>query len=755
MHVSFLSTYPPRACGLATFTRDLRAGVETSGVSSDVLSVVHGYAGPERRGEVAFEVRQHERADYAAAAEFLNASSTDVLNVQHEFGIFGGPEGTYVLDLMDEVEVPVVTTLHTVLPRPEPHYRAALGAVARRSDRLVVMTETARELLRDVYGVDGARVAVVPHGAPDRDPTAAPGLKARLGLADRTVLLTFGLLGPSKGVELALGALPRAVAAAPDVLYVVLGATHPEIVKREGEAYRASLQAEVEALDLADHVRFVNRFVDTDELWDWLTASDVYVSPYPGLDQICSGTLAYALAAGLPVVSTPYLHAREVLADGAGRLVAPDDVEAFGEALAAFAADPTARREASQAALRFGSRTAWPQTGAAYAAVFAEALADARAPVASASPPPVHPAALEAALDYLGRLTDDVGPFQHATFGHPDRANGYSTDDAARAVVVTLAAADRYGPGSAQRAVALRVARTCLGFLDHAQTEDGRFHNFMSYGREFTDAAAGEDTLGRSLWGLGAAVAWGPDAAFRTHARDLLGRALGVPLRHPRALAYAVCGLALALDRWPGVAAYRARLREHALALAAHYDAASEPGWRWVSDSMTYANALVPHALLLASERLTAPEGAEAVREAAHATLGFALDHAFDGDVFDAVGNAGWLRRDGERAVFDQQPVEAGYAAWMWAETAVVLGDERYAVAARRAAEWFYGRNRIGQPVFDASTGASYDGFGPRGVNQNQGAESAIASLFAHLALHDLDAVEGSGTPRGRREVEV
>ncbi|HEX8386966.1 MAG TPA: glycosyltransferase, partial [Rubricoccaceae bacterium] len=363
MHVTIVSTYPPRACGLATFARDLRTGLIAAGATADVVSVVREPAGAHRRPEVVYEVRQQTREDYAAAAEFINAGSSDVVSIQHEFGIFGGSEGLYVLDLMDAVHAPVIARLHTVLPLPEPHYRRALDAIVARSARIVVMTHTAKEILRDVYGVDPAVVDVVPHGTPDLDPVRPEGLRERLGVEGRTVLLTFGLLGPSKGIEFAIESLERAVAARPNVLYVVLGATHPEIVAREGEVYRERLVAEVEARGLSGHVRFENHYVDTDELWDWLRAADVYVSPYPNLDQITSGTLSNALAAGLPVVSTPYLHAAEVLAGGAGRLAAFGDVEAFGDALALFASDPAARAEAGREARAIGAVSAWPAVG--------------------------------------------------------------------------------------------------------------------------------------------------------------------------------------------------------------------------------------------------------------------------------------------------------------------------------------------------------------------------------------------------------
>lgn len=741
MHATIVSTYPPRACGLATFARDLRLGLVEAGCTADVVSVIQEPAGAGRRPEVAVELRQHVQGDYTAAAEQVSATAADVLCVQHEFGIFGGPEGQHVLDLMGAVRQPVVTTLHTVLPDPPDHYRRALVAVAGRSDRLVVMTETARDLLWEVYGVPSTKVAVIPHGAPDLDPTPDPEIKERLGLAGRTVLLTFGLLGPSKGVEFALESLERAVEAQPDLLYVVLGSTHPEIVKREGEAYRERLQAEVERRGLGDHVRFEDRYVDTGDLWDWLRSADVYVSPYPGMDQICSGTLAYALAAGLPVVSTPYLHAREVLAGGAGALVPFGDAAAFGEAIARFASDPEARAEAGAHARAFGAATTWAQTGAAYAAVFEDAVR--RHP--DDEPLAVHPGALPASLGYLVELTDDTGPIQHATFGVPDRAHGYCTDDAGRALVVAFDAARRLPPESALRRQLLETSRTCLSFVHHAQRPDGTFVNFMGYDRRFLEETAGEDTTGRALWGLGATVAWAPEAPLRLLARTLIDRALPVDLTHPRAIAYAACGVDLALDRFPGVVAYRDRLRTYALRLVELFERTVTPRWRWFCDDVTYSNALVPHALLRAADRLDGDPLAARFREVGLDASEFVLGHTVRDGQFDAVGNRGWLRRDLARADFDQQPVDAGYSAWCWAQAHALTGDARYEAAARLAVAWFYGHNRLGQPLFDVRTGASYDGLSVHGVNLNQGAESAIACVLAHLAAEDLGLVAAAG----------
>ena len=729
MHATILSTYPPRACGLATFARDLRLGLGEAGIPCDVVASVRERDLPGRLPEVAAELRLDVRDDYAALAGALEA---DVVSVQHEFGILGGSEGRWVEDFMGAAPKPVVTTLHTVLPDPPAHYRRALLGVARASTRLVVMTETARDLLRDVYGVSPDRVDVIPHGTPTFGPPPA-GLRERLGLEGRTVLLTFGLLGPSKGIEFALASLAPVVEAQPDVLYVVLGATHPEIVKREGEAYRERLEAEVEARGLGGHVRFVDRYVDGPELGEWLQAADVYVSPYPGMDQICSGTLANALAAGLPVVSTPYLHAAEVLAGDAGALVPYGDEAAFGAALARYAADADARAHASAAARTLGAPTAWPLTGAAYLATFEAAIADARS--AAAAPRPdasfrVHPGALPAALDSLAELTDDVGPIQHTARGIPDRRHGYSADDAARALVVAYAATERLDRAPVEL---LRVAKTCLSFVLHAQRPDGTFHNFMSYGRRFLDDGASEDTTGRAVWGLGATVAWAPDEPSRRLAREVLDRSLGVRFTHARAMAYAIAGLDLALEREPAHGPTRDALRAHADDLLASYDAAAAPGWPWVCGEMTYSNALVPHALLRAADRLD--DGR--LDEIGRRTADFVLAQTLGADGFDAVGNRGWLTRHGERAVYDQQPVEAGYAAWFWSRSPARGTRD----AARLAVEWFYGRNRAGASLFDEATGACFDGISEDGVNRNQGAESVLAGLLAHLAAVDLGLV--------------
>jgi len=736
VHVSFLSTYPPRACGLATFTQDLRAGVHSQpGYTSDVVAVVRR-RGPQQP-EVAYQLLQHDRDDYTRCAEWLNATGTDAVCLQHEFGIFGGSEGAHVLDLLDGLRRPVATTFHTVLPAPPEHYLRAARAVIERSDRLIATTATARSLLSDVYGADPARITIIPHGSPDLDPTPDPDLKRRLGADGRTLLLTFGLLGPGKGIEHAIASLPTAVEARPDVLYVVLGATHPDVVEREGEAYRERLQAEVRRAGLENHVRFVNRYTDLETVWSYLKAADVFVSPYPGLDQICSGTLAYALGAGKPVVATPYLHARDVLVDGRGLLASADDPAAFGEALATVCADAGLRESMAARALEYGRETVWPRVGEAYSRVFADAAASAGpARFVVGSDLGLHPAELPAAVGYLADLTDDTGIVQHAAYGVPDRNHGYSTDDAARALVVVVRA-DRDVPAP----VAARLTRTYLAFLFHAQRDDHSFYNFLDFERRFLDIGAGEDTLTRALWGLGVATARSSHGPWRVLARQLFERSMHLPLVHPRAMGYALLGLDAYLSAYPGADAARDRMAALANDLVARLRAHERDGWTWPADDMTYANAIIPHGVLRAGVTL----GDESLKSAGLEMLEFLAGSSFRAGRFDAVGNEGWWHRDGAPAAFDQQPIEAGYMADACAFAWFATRDPRWAHRARVAAEWFYGGNRLGACLFDVETGACFDGLTTHGVNQNQGAESTIACALALLAVNELDAAGAPG----------
>ena len=731
-----VGTAPPRRCGIATFTDDLRAALTAAHPDAPAVHVALTDVGGayEYGPDVVFEVQAGQRSDYRTAAAFIDASEAEVLCVQHEFGIFGGPAGRHVEELLDHVRVPVVTTLHTVLAQPSPEQRAATRRVAERSDLVVVLAERAVGMLVDGCGVDPAKVRVVPHGVPALPEVDHDVAKAALGLTGRTVLLTFGLLGPDKGIEVVLDALPDVVAQDPTVLYVVLGATHPHVLRDSGDAYRDALVERVRALGLEEHVLFVDRYVETEELFRHLAASDVYLTPYHGTQQIVSGTLAYAVGMGCAVVSTPYPYAEELLSDGRGVLFPFRDSAALGVALRALLADDAARAAMQARAHERGRAMTWPAVAESYAELFAEVVAayeqPARdVPAATALPVP--------SFAFLRALTDDTGLFQHAQHGVPTRAHGYCTDDVGRALVACVLGAEAGDP------VAAALVPGYLGFLLDAQRPDGRFDNLLGFDRRFVEATDSEDTLGQALWGLGTTVALDADEGRRRLAASLVERALPAAreLQATKAVSYAVTGLHGYLERYPGALAARRAVRVLVERLLARLDASSRDGWAWVDDAMTYANAAVPEALLRAGQALDEP----AWTRAGLRLLDALLAETWSGGRFDPPGNEGWHTRDGARARYGQQPIEAGLTTRTCVLAYELTAEARYLERAHDAAAWLLGRNRLGLPLYDAATGRCADGLDRHGVSTNSGAESTVCALLGLLALPrpvELDLVD-------------
>ena len=719
-----VGTAPPRRCGIATFTDDLRRALTAAGADTPAVQVALTDDGGsyEYGPEVVFEVLADRIEDFRTAAEFLNGADLEVLCVQHEFGIFGGVAGAHVDELLEHVRVPVVTTLHTVLPDPSPELAAATRRLADRSDVLVVLAEQAVDLLVSGCGVDREKVRVIPHGVPagpriDQD-KAKDGIVAR----GRTVLLTFGLLSPGKGIEVVIEALPAVVAEHPDVLYVVLGATHPHVL-RDGDDYRTGLQARAQELGVLDHVRFVDRYVDLEELRRHLAASDVYITPYHGSDQIVSGTLAYAVGSGCVVVSTPYAYARELLADGRGELVPFRDPVAMAETLTALLGDDERRAELARRSRAHGEAMSWPAVGAAYQELFAEVIARHEA-----RPLPLVRREVPAPrFDHLRALTDDVGVFQHAPHGIPERAHGYCTDDVGRALVVAVEGAVRGD------AVAAGLVPGYLSFLQDAQQPNGRFANLMGFDRRFQESTASQDTLGQAVWGLGVTVGLSPDPHWRALAAEVLERAVpaSAHLNATRAVAYAMTGLVGYLQHFPGALSVQRVLRTLAERQLHRLTAHSRGEWTWFDDALTYGNAAVPAALLLAGRALGEPAWVDAGTR----TLDFLLERTFDDGRFEPVGNEGWFDRDGHKAVYGQQPVEAGLTVRACVTAYDLTGEPRYRDAATGAAQWLLGANRLGLQLYDPDTGRCADGLDRHGASHNAGAESTICALLALLAL--------------------
>jgi len=559
--IAFISTYPPRQCGIATFTADLVSAVRRW-TGGRLRTVVIAVDEPEQElrypEEVKFVLNQNDPADYVRAAEFLNYNRVRAVSVQHEFGIFGGRDGAYLLDMLRELRCPIVTTFHTVLKEPTETQRQVMSELVVLSSLLVVMSERAVQFLKDVYGAPQQKVRLIHHGVPEIPLVEPDGYKGQFEMEGRELVLTFGLLGPGKGIEYALQALPPVVERYPNLCYIVLGATHPNIVREQGESYRIGLQRLARNLGLQKNVLFSDRFVDRAELCEFLKATDFYLTPYVNQEQITSGTLAYAVGAGKPTISTPYWYAEELLAEGRGEVVPFRDPEAIAGALLGLLDNPARVRDMRASAYEFSRRMTWPEVGRQYLEAFRTAISTARV---RASMPDVsmrHVLPItglpRSRLDHLIRLTDDTGLLQHACYSIPDRSHGYCTDDNARGLVVTAKYYDLFRAPEAER-----LLGTYLAFVSYAQRDDGLFHNFMSYDRRFLDEVGSDDCFGRALWGLGYTMYCGPAPCVNL-AQQVFERAMkNVGPLNLRGRAYAMLGLYYYLQRYPEAEVVRGR----------------------------------------------------------------------------------------------------------------------------------------------------------------------------------------------------
>jgi glycosyltransferase involved in cell wall biosynthesis len=732
--VAFVGSYGPRRCGIATFTADLAAAV--AGKDQRVLPMVLAVTEPSGQyqypAEVKFEIRQNVKADYARAAEFVNYSQVRLVCVQHEYGIFGGDDGGYILDFVRALRVPVVVTLHTVLKSPSPNQAAIVRKLLLHGARIIVMSEVARQLLAGSYGVAGEKVQIIPHGIPvlDRNPDQE-ALKALFGVAQRRLLLTFGLLSPNKGVETVIRALPAVVREYPDLIYFVVGATHPAVLRHEGEAYRTMLERQAETLGVREHVVFRGQFVSASELRQYLQAADIFVSPYLNEAQVTSGALSYAMGAGAAVVSTPYWHAQELLADRRGYLFPFKDHVALSRTLLDLCGSPTELMRVRKAALAFTQPLEWPRIGDSYFEAMRGVLrANDRQHIATVRASAGAGLLPEFRLDHLQRMTDDTGIIQHATYSIPARRTGYCVDDNARALVVAV-----YADRAQASATARALVTTYLSYLLCSQEADGSFRNFMSYDRVLESAPASNDCTGRAIWALGVTATLAEDEGCRALARDMLARAIPHARElGPRGTAQAALGLVSLLVAAPGAAESRVMLDYLVGKLAAWYHGHATDEWRWFEPTLTYDNAILPLALFAAYE----VTGERATLRVARESLEFLEEMCFVDGRLQLVGNTGWHSRGGEKASADEQAIDAAAFVLAFGYAFKVTADRHYLRRMREAFAWFLGANRLGVPLYDFATAGCCDGMGVAEVNRNQGAESTICFLLSLLKMLEL-----------------
>ena len=722
--IALIGGFTPRRCGIATFTADIYNSLK----AASPVTEVDVYAMTPSSDHTSFEpavcatILESDPASYAATAQKINSSGADIVWLQHEFGLFGGPAGNMVFELVDRIAAPLIVTMHTVIPDPDPAQRSVMQRLVARASKLIVMSERARTLLGSVYGANVDQIVIIPHGVPDRPFGRSAQFKAQFGFSGKQLLLTFGLLSPGKGIEAVIKALPGIVAEHPDLLYCVAGATHPNLIAREGEAYREGLQQLAASLGVENHIHWIDAFVETGELLDLIEAADIYVTPYPGAAQSTSGTLSYAVALGKAVVSTPYAHAVELLGDDHGALVPFNDSAAISREIGALLDNPDRLKTLQKRAYARGRSMIWP----AFAARSLEVIDATRtAPLAR---PVFQPIGIAGLL----RLCDDTGILQHSIHDVPDRAHGYCVDDNARALMLM----NRLG--ACAEPYRSRLTHVFAAFVQSSWNEDaGEFRNFMGFGRNWLEEAGSQDSCGRTLWALGATALEGQTAGLRRWAHGLFERSApsASGFGSPRATAFAMLGADYLLGADPDHAIAKTILHDGADRLLSLFSQVCRADRPWFETVLAYDNCRLPEAMIRAGTRLARAD----VTACGFTALGWIIDQQISpSGHFRPVGSDSFGNECEAPRPFDQQPVEVWAAIDACAAAYDTTAETIWISHAAMAYDWFAGGNDRGLAVGDPLTGTCCDGINPRGLNLNEGAESVLAYQLATCAMRGI-----------------
>lgn len=740
--IAFLGDYLPRKCGIATFTTDIQTAVamefpKTNCLVVPVNDIVSGYEYP---AEVRFEIEEQELASYLRAADFLNITNVDILCVQHEFGIYGGIAGSHILALLHELQMPIVTTLHTILKEPNAEQRRVMRELIRLSTRIISMTQKGKDFLQEVYQAPIEKIDIIPHGIPDIPFADSNYYKDEFGVAGKKVILTFGLLSPNKGIEYALKALSKIILEFPNIVYIVVGQTHPNLLREEGEFYRLSLERMAKDLGLTKNVVFFNRFVEIEELKRFIGASDIYLTPYLTEAQITSGTLAYAFGSGNAVVSTPYWHATELLSNNQGKLVPFKNSDAIAEAVIELLHNKPLIHSMRKKAYKIGREMIWSNVAKLYVKSFQQAGKDhsfigrKSSPIKTLDEQAGQLPTLK--LDHLYRMSDSTGIFQHASFIVPNFKEGYCTDDNARALLLTLMLQKSITDSSRIN----ELTSIYAAFLNHAfNREKLRFRNFMSFDRRWLDEIGSEDCHGHALWALGLCMRKASHVSIQMLAAELFEQALPIAdsFVSPRAWAFTLIGINEYLKRLSGDRRANQIRESIANKLIQRYNDASEEGWDWFEDIVSYANAKLSHSLIITGQSMNHP----VMLEIGLKTLKWIVKlQTSEVGFFRPIGSNGFYSKGMDKALFDQQPIEAQATVSACIEAYYSTGDIFWATEANRAFEWFLGRNDLGMAIYDSSTGGCRDGLHVDRVSQNQGCESTLAFLLSLAEMQILQS---------------
>jgi len=740
MKFAYIGTYPPRECGIGTFTMNLfnsmvmnlagrQAGNKTVKDLSEGFVIAMNdheqtYDYPE---EVKLTIRQEHQRDYLSAAKFINLSGADLCILEHEFGIFGGQNGIYILPLLHRLEIPLIVTLHTIIKTPSYNEKAVLTEICKMANKIVVMSHKAIEFLTTIYNVDKKKIVYIEHGVPDIHFSQHQS-KKEFYLENKKVITTFGFISRNKGIETVIKALPKIIEKYPEVLYLVLGKTHPNVLRYSGEEYRIFLQHLVKSLKLREHVFFLNEYINQKELFRYLSASDIYVTPYLNEAQITSGTLTYAIGVGSAVVSTPYWHATELLAEGRGRLFDFNDSDRLSTILMELLDKPDVLKMLRKKAYNYGRKITWPKTGEKYIDV-AKKILTSKPIVFTEKETIIDPLVLPPfSLAHIIRLTDDTGIIQHAKFGIPNLKEGYCLDDNARALLMVLMAYRQKKDSKA-----LNLSPIYLSYIHYMQNKNGTFRNFLSFNRNFLDKVGSEDSFGRAVWSLGYLLGNAPnDAYYQTGKLVFIDASPNFEkLQSIRGIANTMIGISYYLRSNPNDDSMAERLRNLAYKLISKYEEHSSADWKWFESLLAYDNGILPLSLLHSAEILNDNK----ITETALETLNFLTGITLKDGYLSIIGNEKWYKKDKERSIFAQQPIDAMAMVLMFYQAFHLTKDKEYLHKLFISFMWFLGENDLRMNLFDFETQGCCDGFESNGVNRNQGAESSLAYLISHLTV--------------------
>ncbi|RZL61916.1 MAG: glycosyltransferase [Pedobacter sp.] len=685
--------------------------------------------------EVKFVIRQQNQQDYLEAANFINNSEVDACIIEHEFGIYGGNSGVFLLSLINNLKKPFITVLHTVLKEPNFMQQTIIKEIASKAAKIVVMSKKAVLFLTSIYQIPSAQIQIIEHGVPDLEPSTNNELLQTELFKGRKVLFTFGLISRNKGLETVIKALPSIVKKHPDVLYVILGNTHPGVVKHNGEEYRDSLKSLAKQLGVEDNITFVNKFVSETELHQYLTACYLYITPYLNEAQITSGTLSYAVGAGAAIISTPYWHAQELLADNRGKLFDFKNDVQLAEIANSLLDDEQKHTALKENAYQYGLKLRWPETGNTYISTLNEAINGIKKSQ-RAIPPIIDVDSMPALnLSHIDLLTDDTGIIQHAKFGIPNLKEGYCIDDNARALILTLLAHEQD-----KNQKALKLMPVYLSFIQYMQREDGNFRNFLSFNRDYLDEVGSEDSFGRTVWSLGYLICAAPNNSYREFGRELFSNSVRhfKDLKYLRSIANTIIGISYYLNAHHGDELLIGEINRLSGVLVDAYRKNKDGEWHWYEDILTYDNAILPLALLSHYDATGNLESFEIAME----SIEFLNSFSFENGYLNPVGNDGWMKKHGKNPVYDQQALETMAMVLMYYKAFEITKDDKYLNLMHISYEWFLGRNSLHIPLYDFETHGCADGLQFNSVNRNQGAESTLAYFISHLTVLKAAEIE-------------